>query len=118
MLAGYARELEIVVSAQMRALGWSRSTGVMRGCCATTSAGPDEWGDWKMTAREGTDLGDARVVMVGRVGGQGGESGAATDSDFGAYQSFSRGLIRHEQFCFDRDEAFRAAGLSDLSLKD
>jgi hypothetical protein len=112
LLANYSRYVEVVVNEQMRALGLEPVYVGHKGLLRYHQSWTDEWGDWKMTAEEVFDLGDGRFLMTGRVRGQGGESGAATDSDFGLYQVYSHGVVGYEQFCFDRDEAFRAAGMA------
>jgi ketosteroid isomerase-like protein len=71
-----------------------------------------EWGKLRYEPDEIIDLGDDRVLMVGRVKSSGVSSGAPVDSEFAEIFTFSAGRVTREQAFFDRAEALEAAGLT------
>jgi ketosteroid isomerase-like protein len=70
-------------------------------------------GDFRFEPEELADLGDGRVVVIGRQKGSGLSSGAAFDTDWAVLITLSAGLVSREQFFFDRAEALAAAGLPE-----
>jgi ketosteroid isomerase-like protein len=72
-----------------------------------------DWAEFRYEPEELIDLGNGRVLMVGRMRGSGLSSKAAFDSDWAVLLTVSAGLVIREQVFFDRVEALEAAGLSE-----
>lgn len=72
-----------------------------------------EWGKVRYEVEEIIDLGDDRVLLVGRFEGSGPSSGAGFDNEFAEIFTFSAGQVIREQAFFNHAEALKAAGLSD-----
>lgn len=72
-----------------------------------------EWGTLGYALEEVIDLGDDRVLLVGRFEGSGPSSGAGFANEFAEIFTFSAGRVIREQAFFDHAEAFEAAGLSE-----
>jgi ketosteroid isomerase-like protein len=109
----YDRDSESNFAPQLLELGFQP---VYRGREARISAErrwTAELGDFRFEPEELTDLGDGRVMVVGRQKGSGLSSGAAFDTDWALLITLSAGLVIHEQFFFDREQAFAAAGLPE-----
>jgi ketosteroid isomerase-like protein len=70
-----------------------------------------EWGRLHYEFGEIIDLGDDRVLLVGRFEGNGPSSGAGVENEFAEIFTFSAGRVIREQAFFDHAEAFEAAGL-------
>jgi ketosteroid isomerase-like protein len=71
-----------------------------------------EFRAWRWEPDEAIDLGDGRLLVVGRMGGSGSTSGAAVDTECGFLVTVSAGLVIREQIFLDRGEALEAGGLS------
>jgi ketosteroid isomerase-like protein len=69
--------------------------------------------DFRFEPEELTDLGDGRVLVVGRQKGSGLASRAAFDTEWGLLITLSAGRVIHEQFFLDRAAAVAAAGLPE-----
>jgi ketosteroid isomerase-like protein len=72
-----------------------------------------EWGRLGYALEEVIDLGDDRVLVVGRFAASGPSSGAGFDNEFAEIFTFSAGQVIREQAFFDHAEALEAAGLSE-----
>jgi ketosteroid isomerase-like protein len=72
-----------------------------------------EWGDWQFEPEELIDLGDSRLLIIGRLKGSGLSSGAPVNHECGFLFTLSAGLAIHEQVFLDRSEALNAAGLAE-----
>ncbi len=72
-----------------------------------------EWGKLRYELEEVVDLGDDRVLVVGRVKSSGPSSGAPVDNEFAEIFTSSAGLVIREQAFFDHGKALEAAGLSE-----
>jgi ketosteroid isomerase-like protein len=70
-----------------------------------------EFREFRFESEELVDLGDSRVLMVGRMKGIGRTSGAAVDHDWAALFTFAAGWVIREQVFLDRAEALEAAGV-------
>lgn len=75
-----------------------------------------EWGEMRFLPTELLDLGD-RVLFVGRIEGSGLSSGAAVDTEWALLYTLSEGQLICEQPFFGHQEAFEAAGLSELGTR-
>ena len=71
-----------------------------------------EWGKVRYEFGEVIDLGDDRLLVVGRFEGSGPSSGAGFDNQFAEIFTFSAGQVIREQAFFNHAEALEAAGLS------
>jgi ketosteroid isomerase-like protein len=69
-----------------------------------------EWGEFQLKPEELHDLGDNRMLVIGRGEGVS-PSGAAVADDWCFLWTFSAGRVSRQELLFDRREAFRAAGL-------
>ena len=72
-----------------------------------------EWGEWRFEPEELIDLGDSRLLAVGRLAGSGLSSGAGVDHDCAFLATLAAGRVIREQVFLDRDEAFEAVGLRE-----
>jgi ketosteroid isomerase-like protein len=70
-----------------------------------------EWGTLGYELDEVIDLGDDRVMVVGRFAGSGPSSGAGFDNEFAEIFTFSAGRVIREEAFVDHAEALDAAGL-------
>jgi ketosteroid isomerase-like protein len=59
------------------------------------------------------DLGDARLLLIGRMKRSGFESGAAFDNDWAALLTVAAGRVIREQIFLNRAEALEAVGLRE-----
>lgn len=73
--------------------------------------GMSESGEFRFAGEELIDLGDGRLVTIGRMKGSGLRSGATFDQDWAALFTISRGQVVHERVFLDRGAALEAAGL-------
>jgi ketosteroid isomerase-like protein len=73
----------------------------------------DAFEDLRYELLELIDVGDDRVVMIGRMEGSGGSSGASVDTDWGVLFVMSAGRAIREQAFFNRNEALEAVGLRE-----
>jgi ketosteroid isomerase-like protein len=72
-----------------------------------------EWGKLRYEIEEVVDLGDNRVLVLGRVKGSGPSSGAPVDNELAEILTFSAGLVIREQAFFDHGKGLEAAGLRE-----
>ncbi len=72
----------------------------------------ETWAEFRLLPEEWRDLGDW-VLMLGRVQGRGRGSSVPVDSHVGFVIDFRRGKLSRVRSFLDRDEALRAAGLSE-----
>jgi len=72
-----------------------------------------DWGELRYEPNEVLDLGDDRLLLLGRSRGIGRRSGIEIDTEWGLLATISDGLLAREQNFLDRGEALGAAGLSD-----
>ena len=108
----YHPDIELIVDQQFVALGFDP---VYRGREARISVQRRwvaEWGDFRYEPEELIDLGDGRVLVVGRMTGSGLSSGAGIDNDWAELFTLSAGRVVREHSFLDRDEALTAAGLA------
>ena len=70
------------------------------------------WAEYQL-APESTQLVGDQLVAVGQVSARGIASGLELDSGWSALASFRDGLVMKAWDWLDRDEAFKAAGLSE-----
>jgi ketosteroid isomerase-like protein len=71
------------------------------------------FGEFRFESEELIDLGDGRLLTVGRMKGSGLSSGAAFDQDWAALLTISMGWVIHEQIFLNRREALEAVGLRE-----
>ena len=71
-----------------------------------------EWGGFRFDPQTFIDLGN-RHLVVGHIEGSGSKSGAAAKSEWAALYTSSAGRVIREQIFLDRDQALKAAGLSE-----
>ncbi len=109
----YHDDIEVTLEPQLVSLGFDP---VYRGREARIGF-QERWvaelGDFRFAPEELIDVGDGRVVVVGRVEGRGLSSGAGFESDWGVLFTVSAGRIARERFFIDRAEALEAVGLSE-----
>ena len=72
-----------------------------------------DWGELRYEPNEIIDLGDDRLLLLGRATGVGRGSGVEIDAEWGLLATISDGLIAREQSFLDKAEALDAAGLSE-----
>ena len=72
-----------------------------------------EWGGLRYELGEVIDLGDGRVLLVGRFKASGTSSGAGFDNEFAEIFTLSAGQVIREQAFFNHAKALKAAGLSE-----
>lgn len=72
-----------------------------------------EFREFRFEAEELIDLGDSRILVVGRMSGSGRTSGAAFDNDWSALFTVAAGRVIREQIFLDRAKALEAAGLRE-----
>ena len=72
-----------------------------------------EWGQVHYDFEEIIDLGDERLLAVGRIKGSGPSSEAGFDNEFAEIFTFSAGRVVREEAFFDRAEALEAVGLRE-----
>jgi ketosteroid isomerase-like protein len=109
----YHADCEAIFPPQLVALGFER---VCRGREARISAERRwiaEMGEFRFEPEELIDLGDNRLLVVGRIKGSGLSSGAGFDNDWGLLLTIAAGQVIREQLFLDRDEALEAAGLRE-----
>jgi ketosteroid isomerase-like protein len=70
-----------------------------------------DWEDLRYLPEELLDLGDGRIVVLGRIQGTGASSGAPFDSEWALVIALSAGHVREERVFMDRRAALDAAGL-------
>ncbi len=70
------------------------------------------WDDLALEPEEVIDFGD-RVLIASRMTGHGRRSGVALDTTLFQLVTLRGGLIVRQEDFADRDEAFKAAGLSE-----
>jgi ketosteroid isomerase-like protein len=70
-----------------------------------------EWGGLRYEFGEIIDLGDDRVLLMGRFKASGPSSGAGFDNEFAEIFTFCAGQIIREQAFINHAEALNAAGL-------
>jgi ketosteroid isomerase-like protein len=112
-LALYHPDVELVVPSEFVGLGFDR---VYRGIDERARfelMWIGEWGKLRYEFEEVIDLGDGRVLLVGRVKSSGVTSGAPVDSEFAEIFTFVDGRVIREEPFFDRADALEAAGLSE-----
>ena len=71
------------------------------------------WGGLQYEFGEVIDLGDGRLLLIGRFKASGASSGAGFDNEFAELFTFSAGQVTREQAFFNHAEALEAAGLSE-----
>jgi ketosteroid isomerase-like protein len=71
-----------------------------------------QWERFRYQPNEVIDLGDGRVLLLGRVTAAGGASGVVVDSEWGLLATVSGGRLIREQNFLDRGQALKAAGLA------
>jgi ketosteroid isomerase-like protein len=104
---------EAIFPPQLVALGFER---VYRGREARIGAERRwiaEMGEFRFEPEELIDLGDNRLLAVGRIKGSGLSSGAEFDNDWGLLLTIAGGQVIREQFFLDRREALEAARLRE-----
>jgi hypothetical protein len=72
-----------------------------------------DWGELRYEPDEILDLGDDRILLLGRGSGIGRSSGIELDTEWGVLATISDGLLAREQNFLDRGEALEAAGLRE-----
>jgi ketosteroid isomerase-like protein len=72
-----------------------------------------DWGALRYEPDEVLDLGDDRLLLLGRGRGIGRASGIEIDTEWGLLATISDGLLAREQNFLDRADALKAAGLSE-----
>jgi len=112
-VAVYDSEVEYVTPPQIIPLGFEP---IYRGRDARIEVQrrwTAEWGEFTFKPEELIDVGDGRVLMLGRMEGSGLTSGVMIDNDWADLFTIARGRVVREQVYLDRAEALEAAGLSE-----
>ena len=111
-LALYDEDVESIFDPKVRTLGLESSHG-REARRRTLTQVYAEFRDLRFDPGELIDLGDDRLLVIGRMKGTGRSSGAPFEMDWANLWTISEGLvIRDEQFG-DRAAALEAAGLSE-----
>jgi ketosteroid isomerase-like protein len=104
-----ARDVEIVpVRAAVEGTVYRGPDAAAQYCAAVN----ESWDDLRWEIEDVRDGGDW-VLAVGRIRGEGRDSGAAIDARAGWVAQFREGLITRFQTHADRDQALQAVGLSE-----
>lgn len=106
----YHRDVESTVDPLLAGIGLGNTRG-RDARVAVQKEAMAEFREFRFESEELVDLGDSRVLMVGRMKGSGRTSGAAFDHDWAALFTFAAGWVTREQVFLDRAEALVAAGL-------
>jgi ketosteroid isomerase-like protein len=112
-LALYHPEVELIVAPEFVGLGLPRVVRGLEGRASFEQRWIDEWGKLRYEFDEVIDLGDDRVLLVGRVKSSGVSSGAPVDNEYAEIFTLSAGRVIREQVFLDLGEALEAAGLSE-----
>jgi ketosteroid isomerase-like protein len=112
-LAWYHPDVEYITPRQIIPLGFDPIYRGRQGRIEVQQRWTEEWGEFEFRPEELIDLGDGRLLQVGRMRGRGASSGAALDNDYADLQWLSGGRVIREQVFLDRAEALDAAGLSE-----
>jgi ketosteroid isomerase-like protein len=107
----YHRDVELISEPEAVALGFDPVYRGHEGWLRYAERWNAEWGSYQARPEELLDLGDGRVLVIGKQVGRGSGSGAEVVNDFAVLWLFSAGQVVREQYFFDRVEAFRVAGL-------
>ena len=102
--------VETIWDSQIVGLGWEPVTHGREARLDAQRRWIDEWGRFRFEPDEVIDLGD-RMLVVGRMRGSGGRSGAPIDNAWALLLTLSAGRVIREQPFMDHAEAFKAAGL-------
>jgi ketosteroid isomerase-like protein len=112
--ANYDRHVELVLDSRLVGLGFDRVYRGREERVRLQQRWFAEWGDFRFTPKELTDLGDGRLFVSGHIVGSGLSSGAAFDNDWAILLTVSAGAkVIRERVFFDRDEALEAVGLRE-----
>jgi ketosteroid isomerase-like protein len=109
----HASDVEAIYPAQFVSLGLE---SVIRGLEARMDfqrRWRAEWGEFRFLPEELVDLGDERILVVGRMTGSGLSSGAGVDNDWAYLVTISAGRVTREQVFLDRGQALDAVGLPE-----
>jgi ketosteroid isomerase-like protein len=71
-----------------------------------------QWGEMRFEPDELIDLGDGRLLVIGRMKGSGLSSGAAFENEWANLLTLAGGRVVREQVFRDHGDALEAAGLS------
>ena len=108
----YHPDVESTVDSRLASVGLKSSHG-REARVGVQRQGLAAFDEFRFESEELIDLGDGRLVTVGRMKGSGLSSGAAFDTDWAALFTLSAGRVIREQIFLDRDEALEAAGLQE-----
>ena len=108
----YAAEVESSFDPKLVSLGLADTSG--RDARVALQRGVmGQFGVLRFQGEELIDLGDSRVLIIGRMTGAGFSSGVAFDNDWAVIVTISSGRIVREEIFLDRVEATAAAGLRE-----
>ncbi|MDQ3730334.1 MAG: nuclear transport factor 2 family protein [Actinomycetota bacterium] len=112
--AVYHPDVETIIDQRLVALGVEPTYRGRKARMAFQERWNTEWGEWRFEPEEVIDLGDGRMLAVGRVAGSGLSSGVALDRYSAFLVTFGpAGRVIREQVFLDRDEALEAVGLRE-----
>lgn len=114
------RDLDAFFEHATRDYEWVPAMGAVEGSIVRGRAGieaffdslAEAWGEIRIVAEDCRDLGE-RVLILGRVEGQGAGSGVPIDAQWGAVLDFREGKTSRSLAFLDHREALEAAGLSE-----
>jgi ketosteroid isomerase-like protein len=108
----YHADVESIIDPRLVGVGFEHT----RGREARVGVQQDvlgEFRDFRFESEELVDVGDGRVLVIGRMKGSGVSSGAPFDQDWAAVFTVAAGRVIHEQVFLDRSAALEAVGLAE-----
>jgi ketosteroid isomerase-like protein len=112
-LALYHPDVESIVDPDMTALGFDETVRGRERRLHNLRQVYAEFHEFRFDPDELIDLGDDRLLVVGRMKGTGRNSGAPFDSEWANLWTISAGRVIRDHVFRDRAEALEAAGLSE-----
>jgi hypothetical protein len=110
--AAFDDEIELITPSQLVEIGFKPRYRGREDRVRFQREWDAEWGEWRYELDELIDLGDNRLLVIGRMSGSGSSSGAAFAEEYANLVTVSpRGLVILEQPFVDRGEALESAGL-------
>ena len=103
---------EVIPPAEFAALGFEPSYRGREQRAVMQRRWNAEWGEIRIESEEAIDLGDDRLLVVGRLVASGPSSEAVVSHQWAEIFTISGGLAIREEVFLDREEALKAAGLT------
>ena len=109
----YDPDVEATFAAELATVGGESGTSGREARIRFQRTWSAEWNEFRFEPSEVVDLGDGRLLTVGRIKGGGFTSGADVDSDWALLLTIAAGRVVREQVFADHVEALEAVGLGE-----